>query len=377
MRIILWMAWNEIVQLLRIRTVIIMLLGLPLMLIFLLGNALESDHKPVKLSVYANDAEQLGVTAKQYVTSSVAEAYVMPQMRDSENQVEEDLLSGKADFGFVAANGEIHYYPGKFDERNMVAESILDRYVAEIDINQSIAIVISQSNAATAIDSAASAPNAHSLVQIGNLIQGDAADFSSFSALQYYSVAYLIMFLLYAGMNGAISLTEEREKGTLLRLYAMPVSLNEMLIGKLIGIMFFAFIQAAVIVLFTKGVYGVDWGSSYGGIALICTLVSLATVCFAVILASFIRSRRAIESIFSLMITVMTFLSGGMIADLGPTIRNIGKYTINHWANEALRGMMAGGALLDNWQAVVILGAITATLLALSVVRFRKAVALT
>jgi ABC-2 type transport system permease protein len=162
----------------------------------------------------------------------------------------------------------------------------------------------------------------------------------------------------------------------MLRLYAMPVSLNAMLFGKLIGISLFAFLQATIIVAFTKTVYGVDWGVNYGGIALICILVSVATICFAVIIASFIRSRRAIDSTFTLLITCMTFISGGMIADLGPSIQRFGKFTINHWANEALRQMMSGGSLNDSWREVVILSAITVVLLGISVIRFRKAVAL-
>jgi len=201
-------------------------------------------------------------------------------------------------------------------------------------------------------------------------------DFNNFSAVQYYSVAYLIMFLLYSGMSAALGLTDERQKGTLLRLYSMPISLNVLLFGKLLGSALFACLQAAVIVGFTKAVYGVDWGGSYGAIAIVCALVAAAAIGFAILVASFTRSRRAIESIFSLVITSMTFLSGGMIADLGPGMREIGKFTINHWANEALRRLMAGGTLGEGWQDALILGTITVIIMAAAMLRFRKAVAL-
>ncbi|WP_256761570.1 ABC transporter permease [Cohnella sp. WQ 127256] len=375
MRLALLMAWNEVVQLSRIRTVILMLLGLPLLLIFLLGNALDSDYKPVQVSVYTGNEGQLSEAAKQYFASPELASYVDPLIRNSEDQVLEDIKSGKSDYGLTVVDGTLHYYPGKFAERNLITESVFNRFVADIDVRQSVAIVLPQLSQDQIANSAQSATSSK-LVQIGNLVTGDNADFSNFSALQYYSVAYLVMFLLYSGMSGAISITEEREKGTLLRLYAMPVSLNAMLAGKLLGVLFFAIIQSAIIVAFTKWIYGVDWGNSYGGIALVCVLVSMATVSFALLLTSIIRSRRAIESIFSLLIMVMTFLSGGMIADLGPSLNEIGKFTINHWANEALRRMMAGGSLLESWQFVVILGSITFVLLSLSLVRFKKAVAL-
>ncbi|BBI34585.1 ABC transporter permease [Cohnella abietis] len=376
MRLVLLMAWNEINQLIRIRTVILMLLVLPLLLIFLLGNALDGDTRAVKLSIYSAENDELSLSAKQYLTSAEVSSYLDSRIRDSVDEVQDDLLSGKSDYGFVVVEGEIHLYPGKFTERNMIAESMLNRFIADRNIIQSAQILLPQLTQDQVNSSQKELASSRSLVQIGNLVSGDITDFNKFSALQYNSVAYLVMFMLYSGMTGAIGITKERDTGTLLRLYAMPVSLNTMLLGKLIGVTMFSFIQAAFIILFTKEIYGVNWGTDYGGIALVCVLVSMATVSFAIIISSFIRSRRGIESIFSLLIIVMTFLSGGMIVDLGASIRRIGKFTINHWANEALRRMMAGGSLSESWQAVTILSAITLVLIGLSIVRFRKAVAL-
>jgi ABC-2 type transport system permease protein len=358
------------------RTVLIMLLALPLLLIFLLGNALESDIKPVKLSIYTEDGGQLEAAAESYLASPGVRQYVEPRIRGKEEEVRQDLVSGKAEYGFALTSGAARYYPGQFSERNLIAESVLNRFTQEIQLRQSAAAVL-PSLTADAADRILSGEAGRELVRIGSLLSREETDFNSFSALQYYSVAYLIMFLMYSGMSVALSLNEARENGTLLRLNAMPVSANVLLLGKLMGAAFFSFLQAAIIIGFTRGVYGVDWGDDYGGIAVVCALVSLSTVCFSVIMASFLRSRRAIESVFSFVITLMTFLSGGMITDLGPTIRKVGQFTLNHWANEAIRHLMAGGALQGVWQAIAVLAAILTVLMAAAMLRFKKAVALT
>jgi ABC-2 type transport system permease protein len=387
MRIACLMAWSEVTRLLRIRTVLLLLIGLPLLLIFLLGNALENDIKPVKIAAYVEDTQQLGEAAKQYLSSAEIKSFASTLLRSSEEEVKTDLKSGKVDFGFVipasapppqheAGNlGEVIFYPGKYTERNMTAASILNQFLAEIEIQASSAIVVPEIREAQ-VSGNVQAREAISLVEVGTLVAGNNVEYGNFSALQYYAVAYLVMFLLYGGMSAALSLSEERVSGTLHRLYAMPVSINAILFGKLVGVMLFAIIQSIVLIGFTKLVYGVDWGTHYGGIALICMLISIATVGFAIIVSSFVRSQRAMESIFSLLITSMTFLSGGMIADLGQTVHEIGKYTINHWANEALRHMMAGGSLSDQWQSVVILTVIALVLLGIAATRFKKAVAL-
>ncbi len=385
MKMTLLMAWNVIIRLVRIRTVLVVLIGLPLLLIFLLGNALDNEIKPVRLSLYIGDTEELGEAAQQYLSSPSLKSIIESLIRGSDDEVKADIRADKADYGFSIpenfsehvreGQGEARFYPGKFESRNMTAESVLNGLLQEIDINQAAASVIPGKALSTTIPSNEGVIPAER-VRVGTLLADDNVEFGAVSALQYYSVAYLIMFLLFSGMSVAISLTEERDQGTLLRLYAMPVSLNAMLFGKLIGVSLFSFIQATIIVGFTKWVYGVDWGIDYAGIALICILVSVATICFAVIIASFMRSRRSIDSTFSLLITSMTFFSGGMIPDLGPNIREIGKFTINHWASEALRQLMSGGSLTDSWRTVVILGAITVVLLSLSAIRFRKAVVL-
>jgi len=375
MKLSLWVAWNEVVRLCRIRTILLMLLGLPLILIFLLGNALESDFEPVDLSVYAGDRGPLSESAERYLTNHAIDGYANAKLRGSDEEVREDVRSGKADFGFSLTDEGVRYYPGPFTERNLVAESVLNRFVENAGLSQSAAVVLGLTG--EKIAATLSAVPGTERLQIGNLVTRDNTDFNNFSAVQYYSVAYLIMFLMYSGLSVVINLGEEREKGTLLRLYSMPVSLNVLLFGKMMGVALFAFLQAAVIVGFTHTVYGVDWGSGYGTIALVCALVSAATIGFAIVICSFLRNRRAIESIFSLLVTVMTFLSGGMIADLGQGMREAGKFTLNHWANEVLRQTMAGGTLGDSWRAASILAAITAAIVAAAMLRFRKAVALT
>jgi ABC-2 type transport system permease protein len=386
MRVGLLMAVNEVVRLSRVRSAMLMLFGLPLLLIFLLGNALDQNIKPVKVSLYIGDAGELGQAMQAFLASEPVKQRLVLRMSDSDGAVQEDLRSGRADYGFSmppdfseevrSGKGELHSYPGRMPDRNLTAAAVINGFVQETKIRQSAAMVGTAKAASVQIpdESPAATGASASMVNVGTLVAGGNVAFGHVSSLQYYSVAYLIMFLLFSGMSAAISLTEEREKGTLQRLYAMPVSMNSIVFGKLAGILAMAFIQAAFIVTFTKVIYGVDWGSDYTGIALICLLTSIAAVCLAVIIASFVRSRKGVESIYSLIVVMMTFFSGGMVANLGSTVTEIGKFSINHWANESLRQLMSGGSLSGNWQAVLTLSAIAAGLVWISAFRFRKAV---
>jgi ABC-2 type transport system permease protein len=144
----------------------------------------------------------------------------------------------------------------------------------------------------------------------------------------------------------------------------------------LAGIAVFAMIQSACIVTVTKFVYGVDWGSQYPLIALICILTSITAICLAAIIISFVRSRKAFESLFFSATVMMTFLSGGMIVEVSPGITKAGIFTVNYWSTDALRRLMNGGTIGDITQSLTVLAAIAAAVLLVTALRFRKAVSM-
>ena len=110
--------------------------------------------------------------------------------------------------------------------------------------------------------------------------------FGETTAIQYYSVAYLIMFLLYGGMTAGIALLDQKSNGTLQRMYAIPTSFRAVVFGIITGAVMLAALQAIIIILFTHYVYGVDWGGHYDLITLICLLTTTAGAGLSIIIAS-------------------------------------------------------------------------------------------
>src|SRR5690606_23139445 len=129
-------------------------------------------------------------------------------------------------------------------------------------------------------------------------------------------------------------------------------------------------------VLFTHYIYGAAWGRAYGLLLLICMLISWIGICTAIVLASFLRSSKATESTFTLLVTVMTFISGGMIPTLGPFIREAGKLTPNYYAGTAIKSLMNGGGWPEIAAEAGWLAAAAAVCTAVLVMRIRKAATL-
>lgn len=381
-------AFYELLKYSRMRSVLIILIGLPLLLILLLGSAFDADIKPAKVALYNADQGEMKASIDTFWSDETIKPYIKVLAAKSENEVKDWLREGIADYGvyipasfserLVAGQGaKWQTYSGRYEEKNIAADAVVNSYMANVNL-QLAAITALGPEAAVSTgaqdSSALSKSGGDSLIHVATLQAGESQMFGPTSAIQYYSAAYLIMFLLYGGMTAAIALLNQKKSGTLQRLYAIPSSFNAVVFGVIVGAVILAALQAIVIVAFTAYVYGVDWGGHFGWITLICLLTAAAGAGLAIILASFAGNTKTTQTLFSIIVFSMTFLSGGMIVGIENRIGEANKFTINHWANVSLRAIMSGTDSSAVWNEIGVLAFIALILSIIAVIRLPKVV---
>lgn len=381
-------AVYELKQYFRDTSFLLISLGLPLLLIFILGNALDMEIKPAKVVIYMDDQGELREGIEQFWAEPSLSTYIKLLDADSAQEVESKVKDGKADYGvIVPANfselvmsgktAEWTVFPGRNEEKNLAAETVIDKYLSAINLKlATIAITGPDAAQYTSAYSETdqSTSNQTSLVKVGSLGAGSSQVFDSVSAIQYYSAANLILFLLTNGMIAANAVLEQRRKGTLQRLYAAPVSIRAIIAGIICSAFIMSIIQAAVIILFTTYVYNVKWGDHYGLIVLICLLTIIASIGLAFIIASFKLTRKMINTIFTVIVFSMTFISGGMIAGVGGLLSGADRFTLNYWSNASLRSIMNGSDTATIIGEITVLAVVALTLATLAALRLPKVV---
>ncbi|MUT66127.1 ABC transporter permease [Paenibacillus sp. NEAU-GSW1] len=384
----------EFIKFSRMRPVLIILLVMPIVLIFLLGSVFDQTIKPAKVALYNADAGELSEGIESFWKEDSLKPYIRIIQASSESDVKEMVREGTADYGVAVPSdysakimsgqpAEWNAYPGRYEDRNIAVRAVLNGYMGEANLQAAAVAAFGgdqaqdQAQDQASADTAAAGNQAHepgSLLRIGNLSGGEADVFKSVSAIQYYAAAYLIMFLLYSGMSATLSLLKQKKQGTLSRIYAIPGSFRPAVLGILSGAIALASLQSIVIVGFTTFVYGVDWGSHFGILALACLLTSIASVGLAVTLASISKSEKTMQTVYGMFVFGMTFLSGGMMAGVEEFVGNAGTYTINYWANEAIRTIMYGEQLSEVWSSIGILSIIAFALIVIGAIRLPKVV---
>ncbi|WP_080837357.1 ABC transporter permease [Cohnella massiliensis] len=366
---------------------------LPLLLIAILGTALDSDFtvrdetlERVEVAIVRQDGGETSGLLDDAFRSPALESRLELTKAATREEAVGRVREGTADFAVVVPAGfgeallageaaQWELISGADSRKNLAATAMFGSLLERLNDGQAAALALgagspqglpAQASAGTGPDSPEASGGAFGgAVKVGQLAAG-----SDFSAMQYYAAAMLVMFLLYSGMTTGINLALEKERNTLARLHSMPLPAWRILAGKLGGSFLLAVLQAAFIVAFTRFVLGVDWGTSYAAIAAACLCIILFSFGLAVIVLSLAKGSGPMLVIFQIVINLMTFFSGGFIRLPEGLLRRIGEFTVSHWGFQSFLDSMLGRT---DGQPVAILGVIAAAFMAGAIVVYRKA----
>lgn len=387
----MWMiAGYEWKRLLRIRTIVLMLIVAPLVLIFILGSSLssvfegEKGNPPVvKVAIYQEDQGQIPDGFRSFLKSPEVKKNLNAVYVTSRPEVVERVKGGEADLGLVIPAGfgkkvesgekaDWEVILGRNRERNLFGRLMLDAFLDETNRMQALFTSLSPQQVQQAVEVFRPLSVDHtdggSYVQSGSLKDPE----RSYTALQYYAATMLIMFILYTGLTAASSLIKERELHTLERLQTAPVSVASVIMGKMAGNGLLALFQALVIYLVTAYVYGVEWGKAPLLLAATILLTVIASMGMGFIAAGLFRDTKAVSALYGSFIGVMTFVGGGMSPHNEGVMTILQKGTVNYWASDSLHRIMQGGDVTAVLHNLVVLAGIAAVTIALSLVFYRR-----
>lgn len=375
----------ELRRLLVSRSMIINMFLLPLILIFLLGASLSSvigDQAPAKIDqvrvgiVYsAGDGAESSAIMDVFLKTKEINDIIHPVTVESREAVESGLRTGEygyavivpQDFDSKVQSGQpiqLELILGKDRTDNMVAGTVFDNFLNNINYKQSVAMALGP-EALTAI---APSSGEQSSVKVGELGQGGL----SYTASQFYAASMMLMFLLYSGLTVSTSLFNEKENHTLFRINAMPVKGSELFIGKMLGVGVVSVVQCAAIVILSNLLFGVNWGNRPWMLLLFCLLMIIASMTLSIVISMLSTTKASAGSIVSVITVVMTFISGGMAPLPESWVNSVGAFTINHWALQAIIKMMLHADLSEIIPNLIVLSSICLVLFTAAVISYRK-----
>ena len=221
---------------------------------------------------------------------------------------------------------------GEVQARRMVHEALAGAGVAEGEIDAEFERRLAESRENPAVG-----------VEVRGLGEAEDAD-----VLDRLLPGVTVMFLMFAITLGAQTLVEERRIGTLERLMTTRLGINQLFAGKFLSGTLRATLQAVVLLGLGFVVLRVGDVSDFGQLVVFSVLVAAAVSAVGLVIGAAARTRdQAIwAAVFFTMF--MTIFGGTFFETADGPLGVVARFTINHYAIEAMEGVLSSGASLSD-----------------------------
>jgi len=362
------------------------LIGMPMIIILILGSALgslggDSEMARIDVAIVNLDEGDIGMEIVEGITEGeeleeLFDTRVLDDIEDAREDVEKGNLAAllviPEDFSDKINDSKPVKMNVFIDPGKEISASIFQNVVRSVATRISSASVAVQTAKDVLVESKMVADEkdftrhmdkvvkeitADDTLSAVGVLESDVEKEREITELDFYGTGMTIMFLLFGSIFGAFSLVKEREEKTLSRLLITPTLKVSIIGGKMLGMFFVGAVQFSILFLFTV-ILGVYWGENLFGVFLLALGVLLAMTGLSVFFSSIAKNVRSVGAIAPLVVIVMALAGGSLfpISTMPEWLQPIRYLTINGWALDGLFDLMKGAgtnSILPNFGALI------------------------
>ena len=383
MKTLWYIAKKDLLQVLKDRSSLLLLLVVPLILIAVIGAAFGSfgsGSSQITITVAVNnqdngivgktvmnalkiDTSSLKITVNSYTDANK----VIQQVKDSNANVGVIIPAGTTDTLLAASRQSkptsnlisVYALPNSSDVNVKFVQNLVIGVV-----NQLVSAQYAGSSAVSQVYKICNLPGNHCTQQtidaatiartVGNAgaIASQNAQVQLLSAGQAPKVntfdqtvpGYAIFFALFSINAAAATILQEKEDGTFRRLLIAPIQKYALLGGKLLAQFLLTLLQLAILFTISYFLFHLDV-ASWPALILLLVGASFAATGLGILLVSVVKTRRQLAPVVTL-VTLITSAIGGAWWPLflEPTwMQQIAKIGMTAWAMEGLNAIMIAG----------------------------------
>ena len=355
---------KEFYHIFRDKRSLFILFGMPIVQILLFGFAITNEINDVKIAILDKAKDQ---KSQEFIQNIVSSKYFdLQQVIYNENEIENSFKAGKIKAVLVF---EPDFEKKLTKEHQANIQIITDA----TELNTAVTIVNYISVMLQKIQQ-----KWNSTIHLPYQIQAQSSMLYNpelKSVFMFVPGVMTVILMLVSAMMTSISITKEKELGTMEVLLVSPIKPFQVIIGKVFPYVFLSIINALVIVLLGIFLFGVPVVGSYLLLALESVLFILSALSLGVLIST-ISSTQQTAMMISLMglLLPVIILSGFIfpIASMPKPMQVVSNIVPATWFNIILKGIMLKGVGIQYlWKETLILIGMTFGFIALSIKKYK------
>ena len=337
----LQITYYSLLVYLRDKQSLLLMLLLPIVLILILGTALQAAFTPgnigvTKVAFYNQDVGEMGQRFEDFLTADkVKEMLAVTPVATQEegiNLVREGkvtaLIQLNANYSALIQKGETApvniFFPPVDSFRQPIVKNIVGSFISS---GNTVSAFLHLGDTDLQM-------TRREIIQDMPLTTEGATP----KAMDFYAVTMLVMIILYGANYAAVGLGENIHEPVGKRRKIAPVKNYQIYAGETLAVVLTVFMQGVVLILFTKYAYQANWGENIFVPILVVFVLTLFATGLGTMLCVVFKNTTSASVALNIIVPATTFIAGGyMPLELPgrflPLLRNISP---NHFAQKAI-----------------------------------------
>ena len=356
---------KEFYHIFRDKRTLFILFGMPIAQIILFGFAITNEINNVNIAIL--DQSKDNATQKIVTKINASKYFVVKQNISHENEIENVFKKGKVKAVLVFENHFIKNLETKKQAKVQVITDATDPNIANTVTNYVNAILQNYTQQLNRDN-----PTSYSIQTQTQLYYNPELK----SVFNFVPGVMTIILMLVSAMMTSISITREKELGTMEVLLVSPLKPFQVIIGKVFPYIFLSIINATVIVLLGYFVFKMPIVGSVFLVAFESILFIITALSLGILISTLANSQQTamMISLFALMLPVI-ILSGFIfpISSMPLPLQIISNIIPAKWFIIIIKAVLLKGANFGViWKETAILIGMTAFFIFLSTKKYKK-----
>ncbi len=358
-------ARKEFLHMLRDPGTLFFALAIPVMELFMLGYAIDTNVRHVRTVVF--DACQTQESRDYLRAFENSDDFDVVEMVYRDEEMSQRIVAGKAHVGIKI--------PEDFSRRLAAGDTAQVLVLVDGSESSVASTALNISNAIALQESLKSALNGRELP----IDSRPRVLFNPDTRSANFFIPGLMVFLcqMMASMLTANAIVREKELGTLEQLFMTPVRPGELMVGKLVPYMCLSFVQFLTIAALMRLVFQVPIHGSFMLLLLINLPFVLAALGLGLLISANSNTREEAGQKVMGSVLPAVFLSGYIfpVESMPWVLRPISNMIPTTWMIDAARGVILRGAgWRELWHNFAILWLMAIVVISLAAMKFKKRV---